>query len=76
VLREFARFKAMLNKILKSEIINLKDYCEYILNFTDSKYLRQINRIQKYLQKVEQGEDTYFRDFYSKNFSDHEPLSD
>jgi hypothetical protein len=76
VLREFARFKVMINKILKRDSFNIKEYCEYIISFTAKKYVKQVGKIQKYLEKVEQGEDTCLRDFYVKNASDHEPLSE
>ena len=49
VLREFARFKLMINKILKRASLNVKEYCEYIINFTYRKYIKQVNKIQMYL---------------------------
>ncbi len=55
VLREFARFKVMINKILKRASLNVKEYCEYIVNFTNKKYIKQVNKIQMYLEKVELG---------------------
>lgn len=78
VLREFGRFKAMLGEIVKRPQLSARDYCEYIINFTAKKFTKQANKLQKYLEKIEQGEDTCLREFYSarNHPSDHDPSSE
>jgi hypothetical protein len=66
----------MLGQILKRERVDAREYCEYIINFTAKKYGKQANKLQKYLEKIEQGEDTCLRDLYSNYPSDHDPHSE
>jgi hypothetical protein len=74
--KEFLRFKLQLNKILKREPLAVADYAQCILSFTGSKFHRQLARIQKYVGKVELGEDIYLRELYCKDNSDVEVSPD
>jgi predicted kinase len=59
--RELVRFKTGLGEMLKRQQVSGREYCEYIINFTAKKFARQANKLQKYLEKIERGEDTCLR---------------
>jgi len=59
--KDFARFKLMLNKILKREPFQIKDYVEYIISYCSNKFGKQLTKIQQYVDRVEQGQDVWFR---------------
>jgi len=64
--KDFARFKLMLNKILKRELFQIKDYVEYIIGYCTNKFVKQLTKIQQYVERVEQGQDVWFRELYNK----------
>jgi hypothetical protein len=68
--REVGRVKATLAEMLRRERLDGREYCEYIINFTAKKFARQANKLQRYLEKVAQGEDARLRDFYAQSCSD------
>jgi len=39
----------------------VRDFVEYIINYCNNKYEKQFGRIEKYIEKVEQGEDIWLR---------------
>lgn len=68
---EFSRLRKSLHKIVKNDQIDLHEFCNSIINFTKSKYRKQINRIETYLKKLETGEHVSLREMFSqKNGSD------
>lgn len=62
----------MLNKILKRDTFIIKDYVQYIINYCANKYHKQLMKLNKYVEKVEQGENIWFRELYNKQSSDVE----
>ncbi len=55
-LKEFARFKSTLNKILKREYFIVKDFVEHVLAYATHKFARQFGKLRKYLERVELGD--------------------
>jgi hypothetical protein len=64
--KEFARFKLALHKILKRPAFTPSDYGECILNYTTAKFTRQITKLEKYLERVSQGEEVCLRQLYGR----------
>ena len=62
----------MLNKILKRETFVVKDYVEYVVSYCNNKFQKQVLKLSKYIGRVEQGEDVWFRDLYFNQASDAE----
>lgn len=54
--RDLTRFKVMLHKIMKREPLMLCDYASCVIGYTTSKFIRQLAKIEKYIEKVSQGE--------------------
>lgn len=50
----------------------VKDYAEYVVSYCINKYQKQVMKLSKYIGRVEQGEDVWFRDLYFNQASDAE----
>jgi hypothetical protein len=71
--REFLRFKSSLNKILKREYFVVRDFVDHILSYCSNKFRKQFNKLKKYIERLQQGDEVWFRELYSKEASDVEP---
>jgi hypothetical protein len=70
--REYTRFKSTLNKILKRDYFVVRDFVDHVLSYCTGKYRRQFAKLRKYVERVEQGDEIWFRELYNKESSDVE----
>ena len=52
----------------------LSDYAQCVIQYTNSKFTKQLSKIEKYIDKVLQGDTVFLRDLYAKG-SDKEASS-
>ena len=59
--KEYNRFRSTFNKIIKQDFFIAKDFAELVINYCNNKYKKQFEKIKKYVEKVKQGDDIWFR---------------
>ena len=55
---------------MKKGTFSLKTYADHVIGYCTGKYLKQIAKVQKYVERVGQGEDIWLKDIYHKENSD------
>ena len=46
-----------LQRIIRREPFRIEDYMEHVASYCSRKYQRQVEKVQKYIEKVTQGDD-------------------
>ena len=54
--KDYNRFRANFNKIIKQEFFIAKDFSEHVIGYCTTKYNKQFGKLKKYVEKVKQGE--------------------
>lgn len=62
---DFTRFKKSLHKIVKQNPIDIHDFAEVFINFSKTKYRKQIGRLKIYLTRLQDGDHVSFRDMFA-----------
>lgn len=60
-IKEYNRFRFTFNRIIKQDFFIAKDFAELVINYCNNKYKKQFDVIRKYVEKVKQGHDIWFR---------------
>ena len=61
---DFNKFKSTLNKIIKQEFFSSRNFVAHVLSYTINKYNKQFVKLKKYIDRVKQGDDIWFRELY------------
>jgi len=59
--REHKKFQTTFNKIIKQDFFVAKDFVHHVLSYTTNKYNRQAEKLRRYVYRVQQGDDIWFK---------------
>ena len=65
--RELIRFKNRFLKVLKKRPFIIREYAQCVISYTNTKCIRELSRVESYLEMISQGETVFLKDLYGKS---------